>query len=143
MVVVKIAAIAPLTVSYTEMSLRFAYHLILLLILSPFAVQSQSLKVQVFNKTGYDLNAVSFGPDALGSILKDSAVVMDSIAELILQGDVPLFRPYGILAGRELPAPPKPCSTHARKVQSGNYVWDIRMYASDNGWRLYWQQHQP
>lgn len=61
----------------------------------------QNIQIKVFNKSGYDLDSVSFDHFYLGKINKDSTVFLSGINELIMQGDIPLHRPFGIIKGKK------------------------------------------
>ena len=68
-----------------------------ILMLIPSMTIGQSINIQVFNKTGYDLDSVSFDHFYLGKISKDSTVFISGISEITMQGDVPLYLPFGII----------------------------------------------
>lgn len=67
-----------------------------ILLLIPSLTTGQNVDIKVFNKTGYDLDSVSFYHFSLGKKSKDSTVFLSGIEEITMQGDVPLHRPFGI-----------------------------------------------
>ena len=62
----------------------------------------QDLQIAIFNKTGYDLDSVSFGLVYVGIIKKDSTVFRAGIEVITMQGGVPLHRPIGIIEGKKV-----------------------------------------
>ena len=102
----------------------------------------QNIKIKVFNKTGYNLDSVSFNHFYLGKISKDSTVFFSDIKEITMQGDIPLHRPFGIIEDKKRPHNLTKCGTKSRKVKAGRYAFDIFIYETGNEYRLYWKKHE-
>lgn len=101
----------------------------------------QHINIKVYNKTGYEIDSVTFDQIQLGNLKKDTVVFIYSINELTMQGDVPLNRPFGIIEGKKRPTQLKPCSTKSKKKKTGAYAFDICLYETDSYYRLYWKKH--
>jgi len=102
----------------------------------------QNITVITFNKTGYDLDSVSFYNNFLGDIPKDSSVVLSSLNEIVMQGDVPLHRPFGSIDGKIRPLNLLECGTKSMKKYEGVFMFDILIYETGNEYRLYWRMHE-
>ena len=102
----------------------------------------QNINLVVFNKTGYNLDSVSFNHIELGNITKDSSVVFSNINEITLLGDVPLHLPFGIIEGKKRPLNLTPCGTKSKKKKEGIFVFDILIYETEGEYRLYWRKHE-
>lgn len=104
----------------------------------------QSLRITLYNKTGYDLDSLLFEKRWVGDLRKDSSIVLHSLSTFTIQGMFPLYRPYAHIKGKEHPILLSPCGTRSRKVKSGTYAFDILIYEDEHGYRLYWEKHgQP
>jgi hypothetical protein len=123
------------------LKLKILFQLSVLTII-PSLLFGQNIKLTVFNKTGYNLDSVSFGRFQLGKINKDSCVFLSDIDEIIIQGDVPLHRPFGIIKGKRRLFNLSPCSTKSTKKKSGSYAFDIYIYETKKEYRLYWKKHE-
>ena len=110
--------------------------------LLPSLTIGQNINIKVFNKTGYDLDSVSFYHFYLGKISKDSTVFLSDIDEITMHGDVPLHRPFGIIEEKERPFNLTPCGTKSNKKQSGSYAFDLFIYETGNKYQLYWKMHE-
>jgi hypothetical protein len=119
---------------------KFIFPVAIFLLIPP-PLKGQDIDIKVFNKSGYDLDSVSFDHFYLGRISKDSSVFLFGIDEITLQGDVPLHRPTGIIEGKKRPFNLKPCSTKSKKMKSGSYAFDLFIYEKENEYRLYWKKH--
>jgi len=113
-----------------------------ILMLIPSLTIGQNIHIKVFNKTGYNLDSVSFDHFYLGKISKDSTVFISGISEITIHGDVPLLRPFGIIKGKKRPVNLKECGTKSKKKKSGIYAYDILINESENQYQLYWKKHE-
>ena len=111
-------------------------------LLFPSGLIGQNINLVVFNKTGYNLDSVSFNRIELGNITKDSSVVFSNINEITLLGDVPLHIPFGIIEGKKRPLNLTPCGTKSKKKKEGIFVFDILIYETEGEYRLYWRKHE-
>ena len=90
-----------------------------------FELNVSYLKVEVFNRTGFDLDSVSIEDKYVGIIKKSASVVVTDLKELEMQDNLP----FGLATG-----------VHA--VSEGNYTFDITLHEGEEGYRLYWGIHQ-
>ncbi len=111
------------------------------LVLPPFSF-SQNLGIEVFNKTGYNLDSVSFYNIKIGNITQDSSVVHTDLDEITFLGDLPLHLPFGLIEGKKRPMNLTPCGTKSKKKKEGFYQFDILIYEIENEYRLYWKKHE-
>jgi hypothetical protein len=108
----------------------------------PSLTHAQNINLTVFNKTGYDLDSVSFHHYNLGKIGKEDTIFLSDLNELVMQGNVPLHRPFGIIQGKKRPNNLKPCGTKSRKEKAGSYAFDLLIYENGEEYRFYWQKHE-
>jgi hypothetical protein len=120
---------------------KFIFQLAVLVLIPALSI-GQNIKIKVFNKTGYNLDSVSFNHFYLGKISKDSTVFFSDIKEITMQGDIPLHRPFGIIEDKKRPHNLTKCGTKSRKVKAGRYAFDIFIYETGNEYRLYWKKHE-
>lgn len=118
---------------------KIVLYLAISLLIPSYAI-GQNIKVVIFNKTGFNLDSVSFNRIYLGNIPKDSTVVLSNLSEIIMQGDVPLHLPFGIIEGKKRPVNLLVCATKSNKKKDGIYMFDILLYERDNEYRLYWRK---
>ena len=111
-------------------------------LLFPSGLIGQNINLVVFNKTGYNLDSVSFNQIELGNITKDSSVVFSNLNEITLLGDVPLHLPFGLIEGKKRPLNLTPCGTKSKKKKEGIFVFDILIYETEGEYRLYWRKHE-
>ena len=119
----------------------FIFQLAILMLLPSLTI-GQNISIKVFNKTGYDLDSISFHHFYLGKISKDSTFFLSGIDEITMQGDVPLNSPFGIIQGKKRPFNLTPCGTKSKKKKEGSYAFDICIYETGNEYRLYWKKHE-
>ncbi len=120
---------------------KFIFQLAILLLIPALTI-GQNIHIKVFNKTGYNLDSVSFDHFYLGKISKDSTVFLSCIDEIIMQGDVPLNRPFGIIEEKKRPFNLKSCATKSKKKKAGSYAFDIFINETGNEYWLYWKKHE-
>lgn len=123
--------------------LKYKYYILFILLNAlPSLLIGQNVEIKIFNKTGYNLDSVSFDHFYLGTIGKDSCVFRSDIDEITLQGDVPLHRPFGIIEGKIRPINLSPCGTKSKKKKVGRFEFDLFIYETGNEYRLYWKKHE-
>ncbi|MFM7759088.1 MAG: hypothetical protein ACKO6J_09155, partial [Crocinitomicaceae bacterium] len=81
---------------------KIIYQLAIFLLIPSLTI-GQNIQIKIFNKTGYNLDSVSFDNFYLGKISKDSLVILSGIKEITMHGDVPLNRPFGLIEGKKRP----------------------------------------
>jgi hypothetical protein len=99
----------------------------------------QKIKIHIYNKTGHDLDSVTWDGHYLGHIQKDSAFVFTGIDEFITQSMVPFVVPSALVNGRKAVLQKAKCSTKTKLVKSGVFYFDLLLWDGANGLRLYWQ----
>ncbi|MFO0359956.1 MAG: hypothetical protein ACK50N_05620 [Flavobacteriales bacterium] len=124
------------------MSKFMAIFQLAILTLIPALIFGQNIQIEVFNKTGYNLDSVSFHHFYLGKIIKDSTFFLSGIDEITMQGDVPLNQPFGLIEGKKRPFNLTPCGTKSKKRKEGSYAFDLFIYETGNEYRLYWKKHE-
>ncbi len=110
--------------------------------LVPSLTIGQNIHIKVLNKTGYDLDSVTFDHFYLGKLSKDSTVFLSGIDIITMHGDVPLNRPFGIIEGKKRPFNLTPCGTKSKKKKEGSYAFDIFINETGNEYLLYWKKHE-
>ena len=143
--ILKVFSNKTLTVCILNQAVVLKYKFIFplaILMLIPSLTIGQNIDIKVFNKTGYDLDSVSFDHFYLGNISRDSTVFISDIIEITMQGDVPLHRPFGIIEGKNRPFKLAPCGTKSKKKKVGIYAFDLFIYETENEYRLYWKKHE-
>jgi hypothetical protein len=121
--------------------LKFIFQLAILMLIPSLTI-GQNIQIKVFNKTGYDLDSVSFDHFYLGKITKDSSAIVSGIDEIIMHADVPLHRPFGIIEEKKRPFKLTPCGTKSKKKKSGSYAFDVFINETGNEYLLYWKKHE-
>ena len=103
----------------------------------------QHLKIELFNKTGYDLDSVSIGNEGYVKIKKDSSVVIHSCKELAMMGNLPVGTANGKIYEKKRDVRfIGICGTGNKRVHKGHFQFDVIMVDSDNGYRLFYQTHK-
>ena len=120
-----------------------AITLIVLLLISINSIFAQRLKIELFNKTGYNLDSVSMGSEGLAKIKKDSSVTIHGIKEISTLGGLPI----GIANGRIYEKKRDTrfmgmCGTGNKTVRKGHLQFDIIMVDGENGYRLLYRSHK-
>jgi hypothetical protein len=111
-------------------------------LLFPSGLMGQNINLVVFNKTGYNLDSISFCKIEIGNITQDSSVVLTDLDEITFLGDLPLHLPFGLIEGKKRPMNLTPCGTKSKKKKEGFYQFDILIYEYGGEYRLYWRKHE-
>lgn len=113
-----------------------------LLIGSKFSF-AQHLKIELFNKTGYDLDSVSMGNEGFVKIKKDSSAVIHSCKTLSMMGGLPIGTANGRINEKKHDKRfIGICGTGNKTVRKGYFQFDIIMVDGENGYRLFYQSHK-
>ncbi len=103
----------------------------------------QHLKIELFNKTGYDLDSVSIGNEGFVKIKKDSSVVIRNCKEIAMMGGLPIGTANGKIYEKKRDARfIGICGTGNKRVRKGYFKFDIIMVDGENGYRLFYQSHK-
>ena len=103
----------------------------------------QHLKIELFNKTGYNLDSVSIGNEGFVKIKKDSSAVIYGIKEISMMGALPIGTANGKIYEKKRDARFLGiCGTGNKSVHKGYFKFDIIMVDGENGYRLFYQSHK-
>jgi len=103
----------------------------------------QNLKIELFNKTGFDLDSVLIGDKYVGSIKKDASIIITDCNELTMQDGLPYGLPHGTVKGRKRDRRSLVfCGTGCKNVSTGQYKFDITLNETENGYTLSWHRHE-
>lgn len=103
----------------------------------------QHLKIELFNKTGYNLDSVSIGNEGFVKLKKDSSVVIHGIKEISMMGGLPIGTANGKIYEKKRDARFLGiCGTGNKSVRKGYFKFDIIMVDGENGYRLFYQSHK-
>jgi len=103
----------------------------------------QHLKIELFNKTGYNLDSVSIGNEGFVTIKKDSSAVIHGIKEISMMGALPIGNANGKIYEKKRDARFLGiCGTGNKSVRKGYFKFDIIMVDGENGYRLFYQSHK-
>jgi hypothetical protein len=102
-------------------------------------IQAQSLRIEIFNRTGYDLDSVYMDYNYVGSIKKDSSVLVLDCKEIVMDSGMPIGRPEGIIKNKVKTSEPQYlCGTEIYSVKEGDFKFDIKIMEEASNYRLYW-----
>lgn len=120
-----------------------AITLLILLLININSVFSQHLKIELFNKTGYNLDSVSMGNEGFAKIKKDSSVTIHGIKEISTLGGLPIGTANGRIYEKKRDTRfIGICGTGNKTVRKGRLQFDIIMVDGENGYRLLYRSHK-
>ena len=115
---------------------------LVLLLISFHSSYAQHLKIELFNKTGYNLDSVSMGIEGYAKIKKDSSFTIHSIKEISLLGGLPIGTANGRIYEKKRDTRFMGiCGTGNKTVRKGHLQFDIIMVDGENGYRLLYRSH--
>lgn len=118
---------------------------ILLLTLLFFLINcnGQELKIQIFNKTGFDVDSIYIGDKVINQIkCNDSIWVLDCKSLVIQDGVAWSYAGGNIKSKTRDKKPPGHCGTGIKTVNSGNYFFDLILIEGENRFRIYYENHK-
>jgi hypothetical protein len=101
--------------------------LILLLITCGEKLQAQKLTIEVFNKTGMDLDSVYFDKQYIGFLPNDSSAVLKNYKEFKASGSWPLMKIRAINNKGSKSHNLTECGTKAIAIKTGRHRIDIKV----------------
>ncbi len=101
--------------------------LILLLIINYNNLNAQKLTIELFNKTGMDLDSVQLDKRYIGFLPKDSSVVLKNCKEFKAVGSWPLMKIRAIDDKGNKSRNLSECATKAIAIKSGRHRIDIKV----------------
>ena len=117
---------------------------ILILFLSQI-IYGQNLRIKLNNKTGFDLDSVSFGEKYYGVIKKDSSIIIFDCTEIKFVDGEYAGRRKGMIIGKvKAERQISRCGTHtSEKVETkGYFEFNISLYTAPSGYRLMWSERK-
>ncbi len=107
---------------------------------------AQSLKITIYNKTGYDVDSVYIASTYVGSIKKGDSTIVLNCKKLTLQDGVP----FGFFEGGTIknkvhkPYPQNVgwCGTGVHSETTGEYKFYIAYGEDKEGYSLWWDWHK-
>ncbi|MBI2722462.1 MAG: hypothetical protein HYX39_09830 [Bacteroidetes bacterium] len=120
------------------------YIAITLFLFSTVFAFGQSLKIEIFNRTNYDLDSVSIGEKFVGTIEKDSSIIVTDCKRIILQDRYVPFGPVdGVIKDKRRNSEFFGfCGNGKELFLKGEYKFDIYVSETKLGYRLYWDSHK-
>ena len=117
--------------------------LLVLVLISFNSMFAQDLKIELFNKTGYNLDSVFMGNEGFAKIKKDSSVTIHNIKEISLLGGLPIGTANGRIYEKKRDTRLLGiCGTGNKTVRKGHLQFDIIMVDGENGYRLLYRSHK-
>jgi len=102
----------------------------------------QDLKIEIFNKTNYDIDSLSFG-NSFYPIKKGTSVFIKNCSTISIQSGLPFGIPEAKIKRKndgvfkwDL------CGTGISEITRGHYKFDIAITEDSNSFILYWKEHQ-
>ena len=103
---------------------------------------AQKLSVEIFNKTGYDLDSILINNGIyIGSIKIDSSIIIKNIEFIQIQDELPFTKPIATIKNKKRGAPFGYCGTGVKYIKTGSYKFDILIEDFDTGYHLMWRKH--
>jgi len=106
---------------------RMLSYLILLLITYGEKLQAQKLTIEVFNKTGMDLDSVYFDKQYIGFLPNDSSAVLKNYKEFKASGSWPLMKIRAVNDKGIKSYNLTECGTKAIAIKKGRHRIDIQV----------------
>ena len=114
-----------------------------LLVMGSEFIFGQHLKIELFNKSGFDLDSVSIGNEGFVKIKKDSSIVIRGCKEISMMGGLPIGTANGRIYEKKRDTRfIGICGTGNNRVHKGYFKFDIIMIDGENGYRLFYQAHK-
>jgi len=114
-----------------------------LLILVPLNCFGQKLKIEIFNKTGFDLDSIKVQGKYIGSIKKNSSIVLSDFMKFKIQDGLPFGFPYGVIVGEKTyKGFYGLCGTGMKTVKRGKFRFNLICKERETGKELLWDEHK-
>ena len=103
----------------------------------------QNLQIELFNKTGYDLDSISIGDNYVGPIKSGGSYVMLDCKKIIMQDGLPYSLPVGTIKKKKRNTELLGfCGTGRTDISNGNFKFNITVTENEFGYRLFWDYHK-
>ena len=104
-----------------------SFLILLLLIVNGKNLHAQILTIEVFNKTGMDLDSVQLDKQYIGYLPKDSSAVFENFKEFKASGSWPLMRIRAVDDKGNKSHNLTECGTKAKVIKDGRHRIDIKV----------------
>ena len=102
----------------------------------------QDVTILICNKSGFDLDSLTFGEVTLGRVKKDSVVAKTIDKITLIGGSLPFDHAVALINGIVSNKPPLGCSTKTIEVTSGSFAIDLIAVQVDNTIDLRWSRRK-
>ena len=105
-------------------------------------LHGQKLKIELFNKTGYDLDSVSVGDNYVGELKKDSSVMILDCKQIRIVSRA-LYNGYGIIKNKtKQKRLIRYCWRGIKNIKKGDFKFDITLVEDDYSYAFFWDHHE-
>lgn len=104
-----------------------SFLILLLLIVNGKNLYAQKLTIEVFNKTGMDLDSVQLDKQYIGFLPKDSSAVLENYKEFKASGSWPLMKIRAVDDKGNKSHNLTECGTKAKVIKDGRHRIDIKV----------------
>ena len=104
-----------------------SFLILLLLIVNGKNLYAQKLTIEVFNKTGMDLDSVQLDKQYIGYLPKDSSAVLENYKEFKASGSWPLMKIRAVDDKGNKSHNLTECGTKAKVIKDGRHRIDIKV----------------
>ena len=104
-----------------------SFLILLLLIVNGKNLYAQKLTIEVFNKTGMDLDSVQLDKQYIGYLPKDSSAVLENYKEFKASGSWPLMKIRAVDNKGNKSHNLTECGTKAKVIKDGRHRIDIKV----------------
>jgi hypothetical protein len=104
----------------------------------------QSLRIILYNKTGFTVDSLYIDNTRVGAIPKGDSIVVTNCKRLTMQGEDLMGGCEGIIKGKTPHTESGNtlrCATGVHSETSGTYRFDIDLLEYNDGYRLVWGRH--
>jgi hypothetical protein len=102
----------------------------------------QNLKLEIYNKTNYDIDSLQIG-DEFFNVKKGTAIHIENCSSISMQAGIPFGLPIAKIKRRNdgtmlwyL------CGTGVKEIKRGRFKFDIEIREDSSSYLLYWKEHQ-
>lgn len=102
---------------------------------------SSRVQIEVYNKTGFDIDSLNID-GKFYKIPKQKSLVINC-RKLTIQNNLPFGSPKGFL--KNMPRDSMPeflCGTGVEEIRSGKYKFDIKAFIGTDYYMLNWEEHK-
>ena len=99
----------------------------------------QNLKIELTNKTGFDIDSVALCSKYVGLLKKDSSVTIQC-DEIIMQDESIMGFPNGNIKDKKRLPLIWECATGSKTINRGNYSFNIFISENGNKYQLYYSK---